>query len=60
MKSLNDRVRLQAKGESKSNVITHQTAKLNNLGFHPLEVESCYRDPQLKVGENPLVIFVIL
>ena len=28
------------------------TAKLNNLNFHPLEVVSRYRDPQLQVGEN--------
>ena len=27
-------------------------AKLNNLNFHPLEVVSRYRDPQLQVGEN--------
>ena len=27
-------------------------AKLNNLNFHPLEVLSRYRDPQLQVGEN--------
>ena len=28
------------------------TAKLNNLIFHPLEVVSRCRDPQLQVGEN--------
>ena len=27
------------------------TTKLNNLFFHPLEVVSRYRDPQLQVGE---------
>ena len=27
-------------------------AKLNNLKFHPLEVVSRYRDPQLQVAEN--------
>ena len=26
--------------------------KLKNLNFHPLEVVSRYRDPQLQVGEN--------
>ena len=28
------------------------TAKLNNLNFHPLEVVSRYRDPQFQVGGN--------
>ena len=28
------------------------SAKLNNLNFHPLEVVSRYRDPQLQVAEN--------
>ena len=28
------------------------TAKLFNLNFHPLEVVSRWRDPQLQVGEN--------
>ena len=27
-------------------------AKIHNLNFHPLEVVSRYRDPQLQVGEN--------
>ena len=27
-------------------------AKFSNLNFHPLEVVSRYRDPQLQVGEN--------
>ena len=27
-------------------------AKLSYLNFHPLEVVSRYRDPQLQVGEN--------
>ena len=26
--------------------------KINNLNFHPLEVGSRYRDPQLKLSEN--------
>ena len=26
--------------------------KISNLNFHPLEVVSRYRDPQLQVGEN--------
>ena len=29
-----------------------QSAKLNNLNFHPLEVVSRYRDTQLQVDEN--------
>ena len=29
-----------------------QSAKLNNLNFHPLEVVSGYRGPQLQVGEH--------
>ena len=29
-----------------------KTAKLNNLKFHPLEVVSRYRKPQIQVGEN--------
>ena len=28
---------------------------LDNLNFHPLEVVSRYRDPQLQVGENYLI-----
>ena len=28
---------------------------LNNLNFHPFEVVSRYRDPQLQVGENCLM-----
>ena len=28
------------------------TSKLNHLNFHPLELVSRYRDPQLQVGEN--------
>ena len=27
-------------------------AKLNNLNFHPLEIVSRYRNPQLQVAEN--------
>ena len=29
--------------------------KLSNFSFHPLEVVSRYRDPQLQVGENTLI-----
>ena len=29
-----------------------KSTELNNLNFHPLEVVSRYRDPQLQVGEN--------
>ena len=32
--------------------ITHLTAKLFNLNFHPLEIVSRWRDPQLQVREN--------
>ena len=32
-------------------------AKVNNLNFHPLEVVSRYRDPQLQVGENYADLF---
>ena len=28
------------------------TARLYNLNFHPLEVVSCWRDPQLQLSEN--------
>ena len=28
------------------------STKSNNLYFHPLEIVSCYRDPQLQVREN--------
>ena len=31
------------------------TAKLFNLNFHPLEVVSRWRDPQLQVSENNLL-----
>ena len=33
-------------------VFNHLTAKLFNLNFHPLEVVSRWRDPQLQVSEN--------
>ena len=33
-------------------IINPSTAKLHNLFFHPLEVVSRCRDPQLQVGEN--------
>ena len=32
--------------------VKHECADLDNLNFHPLEVVSRYRDPQLQVGEN--------
>ena len=32
--------------------LTPYPAKLISLNFHPLEVVSRYRDPQLQVGEN--------
>ena len=32
-------------------------AKSSNLNFHPLEVVSRYRDPQLQVGENYWYLF---
>ena len=32
-------------------------AELSNLNFHPLEVASRYRDPQLQVGENYSYLF---
>ena len=35
------------------------SAKLNNLNFHPLEVVSRYRDPQLQVGENYSYLFIL-
>ena len=34
------------------NIINPLTAKLFNWNFHPLEVVSCWRDPQLQVSEN--------
>ena len=33
-------------------LVNPQSAKLNHLNFHPLEVVPRYRDPQLQVGEN--------
>ena len=32
----------------------------NNLNFHPLEVVSRYRDPQLQVGENYSCLFNLI
>ena len=32
--------------------INHLTAKLFHWNFHPLEVVSRWRDPQLQVGES--------
>ena len=34
-----------------------QLFKLNYLNFHPLEVVSRYRDPQLQVDENYSCLF---
>ena len=31
-------------------------AKLNNLNFHSIEAVSRYRDPQLQVGENYILV----
>ena len=36
------------------------SAKLNNLNFHPLEVVSRYRDPQLQVGEVFTHVFILI
>ena len=33
------------------------SAILYNLNFHPLDVVSRYRDPQLQVGENDSCLF---
>ena len=33
-------------------MFTPLTAKLFNLNFHPLEIVSRWRDPQLQVSEN--------
>ena len=38
----------------------HYPAELNNLNFHPLEVVSRYRDPQLHVGENYAYLFIFM
>ena len=35
----------------------HPPVKLTILNFHPLEVMSCYRDPQLQVCENYSYLF---
>ena len=37
-----------------------ESAKLDNLGFRPLEVLSHYRDPQLQVGENYSYLFNLI
>ena len=34
-------------------------AKVIYLNFHPLEVVSRYRDPQLQVGENCAYLFIL-
>ena len=36
-----------AKADHRTCLINHQSTKLNNLNFHPLEVVSRYRDRQL-------------
>ena len=38
-------------------IINPKSDKLNNLNFHPLEVVSRYRDPQLQVDENDPFLF---
>ena len=41
-----------SKYTSSLEIINPLAAKLFNFNFHPLEVVSRYRDPQLQVGEN--------
>ena len=38
--------------QERSPCVNPLLAKLSYLNFHPLEVVSRYRDPQLQVGEN--------
>ena len=40
------------RGFSSNKQINLLTAKLFNLNFHPLEIVSRWRDPQLQVSEN--------
>ena len=40
----------------KQNIFNSQSARLNNLNFHPLEVVSRHRDPQPKAIENYKII----
>ena len=49
-------VKLCQKSGSMS-IIKPYPAKLIYLNFHPLEVASRYRDPQLQVGENYSYLF---
>ena len=38
-------------------ILTLKTVQLNNINFHPLEVVTPYRDPQLQVGEHYSYLF---
>ena len=40
----------------KQHSVNPQSFKQNNYNFQPLEVVSCYRDPQLQVAENYLIL----
>ena len=40
-------------------ILNFQSATVNNLNFHPLEVVSRYRDPQLQVDENYSYLFIL-
>ena len=41
-------------------LINPYPAKLGHFNFHPLEVVSRYRDPQLQVGENYSYLFSLI
>ena len=38
-------------------MINHYPTELNTLNFHPFEVVSLYREPQLQLGENYSYLF---
>ena len=40
------------KSVARTQRVNSSTGKLNILNVHPLEVVSCYRNPQLQVGED--------
>ena len=51
MKNINMDINANENALTKYVVINPLTAKLFNWNFHPLEVVSRWRDPQLQVGE---------
>ena len=48
---------LTYKVDPRTVMVNHLGDKINNFNFHPFQVVSRYRDPQLEMGENYSYLF---